>query len=356
MTLLAALAAALGLTVGGVPGLARGPVITQVTPAGATIAWRLDAPAPQTLQIGRQTLPAGREANAVVRVRGLAPGRRYRYAVRAGGRVVARGSLRTAPLPGGRFRAVVYGDYGAGTAEQRAVARLATSWQPDLFVAPGDHVYPAAFDALLEHNLFRPMRPLLRRAAFIPALGNHEQYAFGSRSFLNAFELRGAERWYLERYGPAAFLVLDSNTDLAPGTRQGRFLARAARQAARSCFRFAVVHHPPFAPHEEGIAPHLRRHLLPLLQRHGFQAIFLGHVHAYERNVPVGGITHVTVGTGGAEINEGGESTRPLAASVYGRFGALRLDVGPRTARGDFVTVDGQVRDRFTLRCRPAGG
>jgi hypothetical protein len=291
----------------------------------------------------------------VVRVRGLAPGRRYRYTVRAGGAVVARGSLRTAPLPSGRFRAVVYGDYGAGTPEQLAVARMATSWQPDLFIAPGDHVYPAAFDTLLEPNLFRPMRPLLRRAAFLPALGNHEEIAFGSRAFLNAFALRGAERWFLERYGSAAFLVLDSNTDLAPGTRQGRFLAAAVKQAARSCFRFAVVHHPPFAPPQEGIAPHLRRHLLPLLQRHGFQALFLGHVHAYERNVPVGGITHVTVGTGGAEINEGGQPTRPLAASVYGRFGALRLDVGPRTATGRFITVDGAVRDRFTLRCRPAG-
>ena len=45
-------------------------------------------------------------------------------------------------------------------------------------------------------------------------------------------------------------------------------------------------------------------------------------------------------------------TTAPLAASSYGRFGALRLDVGPRVATGAFVTVDGAVRDRFTLRCR----
>ena len=324
----------------------RGPVATQATPGGATLSWRLDRDAAQTVTVGRRTLAAGDDADATVRIRGLVPGRRYGYVVRAGGRVEARGSFRTAPLPGGRFRAVIYGDYGSASADQEAVARMAAGWQPDLFVATGDHVYPLALDLLLERNLFRPMRPLLRRTAFVPALGNHEQIALGARAFLRAFALRGAERWYLERYGSAAFLVLDSNTDLSPGSPQGRFLARAARAAQGSCFRFAVLHHPPYAPHSEGIAPHLREHLLPVLRRYGFQALLLGHVHAYERSVPVDGITHLTVGTGGASIGEYGESTVPLAASVYGRYGALRLDVGP--TRGER-----HVRDRRRRRARP---
>ena len=115
-----------------------------------------------------------------------------------------------------------------------------------------------------------------------------------------------------------------------------------------------MLHHPPYAPHSEGIAPHLREHLLPVLRRHGFQALLLGHVHAYERSVPVDGMTHLTVGTGGASIGEYGESTVALAASTYGRYGALRLDVGPRVATGAFVTADGvSARDRFSVRCRP---
>ena len=117
----------------------------------------------------------------------------------------------------------------------------------------------------------------------MPALGNHEQLALGARTFLRGSELRGAERWYLERYGSAALLVLDSNTSLAPGTAQGSFLARARRPPQDSCFRIAVLHHPPYAPSSDELAAGLRRNLLPVLRRHGFQLLLLGHVHAYER-------------------------------------------------------------------------
>ena len=330
----------------------RGPVATQVSARGATVAWRLGETAEQALLVGRRTYRVGSPRDAVVRLTGLVPGRRYPYTVQAGGRIVARGSLRTAPPPTGRFRAAVFADHGTGGRGDGAVVRLAASWRPDVLVTPGDQVYPLTLDLLLEPNFFRPLRPLLRRAALVPALGNHEQLLSGGRTFLGALELRGAERWYLERYGSAALLVLDSDTSLAPGTAQGSFLARASAAAEHSCFRIAVLHHPPYAPSSDELAAGLRRNLLPVLRRHGFQLLLLGHVHAYERTVPVDGMTHVAVGTGGAEIGRVRWTTAPLAASSYGRFGALRLDVGPRVATGAFVTVDGAVRDRFTLRCR----
>jgi hypothetical protein len=352
MALLATVAAVLAATAPA-PAVVRGPVATQVTAHGATVAWRLGETADQTLRVGRRTFRVGTPRDAVVRLTGLVPGRRYPYAIQAGDRIVARGSLRAAPPPTGRFRAAVFGDHGTGGADQRAVVRRAASWRPDQRVTPGDQVYPLTLDLLLEPNFFQPLRPLLRRAALVPALGNHEQVLSGGRTFLGALELRGAERWYLERYGSAALLVLDSNTSLAPGTVQGRFLARAAAAAEHSCFRIAVLHHPPYAPSSDTLAAGLRRNLLPVLRRHGFQLLLLGHVHAYERTVPIDGMTHVAVGTGGAEIGHARWTTAPLAASSYGRFGALRLDVGPRVATGAFVTVDGTVRDRFSLRCRP---
>ena len=115
-----------------------------------------------------------------------------------------------------------------------------------------------------------------------------------------------------------------------------------------------MLHHPPYAPSGDALAAGLRRDLLPVLRRHGFQLLLLGHVHAYERTRPLDGMTHVAVGTGGAEIGHVRWTTAPLAASSYGRFGALRLDVGPRVATGAFVTVDGVTRTRFSVRCRPS--
>ena len=73
---------------------------------------------------------------------------------------------------------------------------------------------------------------------------------------------------------------------------------------------------------------------------------------AYTRSRPHDGVLYVTVGTGGAELEyDAGDLTIPSARVVQGHFGALRVDVTGRTARMRYVTVDGKVRDRFSLRC-----
>jgi hypothetical protein len=61
---------------------------------------------------------------------------------------------------------------------------------------------------------------------------------------------------------------------------------------------------------------------------------------------------YVAVGTGGASLdNDARKLTIPLARVVQGHFGALRVDVVPRAARFRYETVDGRVRDHFSLTC-----
>ena len=189
----------------------------------------------------------------------------------------------------------------------------------------------------------------MRRAAWFPALGNHDTAFTGGGPYLDAFHLPGAERWYRFRWGQAAFTVLDSNSGMGPRTVQGRFAAAALPLGG--CFRFAALHHPPFSRATSGIAPHLRRRLVPLLERERVDVAFLGHVHTYERSVPRRGVTYVVVGTGGAELGVHGDSLLPAAAAVRATYGALRVDVDGRGARFRFVTPEGRVLDTFTRTC-----
>jgi hypothetical protein len=135
-----------------------------------------------------------------------------------------------------------------------------------------------------------------------------------------------------------------------PDSPQLRF-ARSAF-ASRSCFRFAAWHHPPWEPPAGRLSAGLRRTIVPLVEQHGVQVVFEGHLHAYARSRRHGGVVYVAVGTGGAEHSDDAAAlTIPSARVVQGRFGALRVDVAGRTARVRFVTVDGQVRDAFRLGC-----
>jgi hypothetical protein len=91
---------------------------------------------------------------------------------------------------------------------------------------------------------------------------------------------------------------------------------------------------------------------VPLVERNGVQVVFEGHLHAYARSRPHGGVVYVAVGTGGAQLDDdAADLTIPSARVVQGHFGALRVDVDGRTARFRFQTVDGRVRDEFRMRC-----
>ena len=328
----------------------RGPVVTQATPSGAHIAYTTDRRAPGSLAIDGRELPVAAGTDHRVTVTGLAPGRRYPYVIREGGATIARGTLRTDPGPGGSFRAAVFGDYGEGTKAETAVVRLAAAWRPDLLVTTGDNVYLFAVGGLLlDPNMFGPLAPLLTRTVFVPSLGNHDTFGDDGATLLAALDLPG--RWYVQRYGPISFIVLDSDAALDATSPQIAFLRRALRETRDSCFRVAVFHHPPFAPHSGGIAKALLRNVVPLLERGGVQLALLGHVHDYERSFVRDGVTYVIVGTGGATIGRYRASVIPLAFGLTDTFGALRLDVSPHRIKAAFQDAAGRTRDRFQIAC-----
>ncbi len=331
--------------------LTRGPVAESVTQRSAVIAFRTARPerASVLLRNGRR-VAAGTGIDHVARLTRLTPGARYAYAVEAGGAVLATGRFRAAPARATRFTFAVVGDFGSGNHNEDAVASLIESWRPDFVLTVGDNAYPLGSAALLDRAVFGPYAAVMRASAWFPSLGNHDVKANRGRPELRAFHSPGAERWYRFTWGNAAVVVLDSETSVRPGSPQLRFARRAL--APRSCFRFAAWHRPPWEPPNDRIAPGLRRAVVPLVERNGVQVVFVGHLHAYARSRPHGGVAYVAVGTGGAPLDDdAGDLTIPSARVVQGRFGALRVDVAGRTARFRYQTIDGRVRDEFRVRC-----
>jgi calcineurin-like phosphoesterase family protein len=341
---IAAVAAAVTLT--------RGPVAESVTRRSAIISFRTSARdrGAVVLQNGRR-FGAGAGVDHVAKLTRLTPGRRYAYTIEGDSGALATGRFRTAPAHASRFTFAVVGDFGSGTTDETAVASLVESWHPDFVLTVGDNAYPEGSSGLLDHDIFDPYSAVMRESAWFPALGNHDVKADHGKPELEAFHSLGNERWYRFAWGNAGFVVLDSETSVAPGSPQLRFARRAL--ARRSCFRFAAWHRPPWEPPGRPLSPGLRRHVVPLVEKDGVRVVFVGHLHAYARSRPRHGVVYVAVGTGGTTLDFDARTlTIPLAHVVQGRFGALRVDVAGRRARFRYETVGGFVRDRFSLTCR----
>ena len=332
--------------------LTRGPVAESVTRRSAIISFRTSARDRGTvvLQNGRR-FDAGRGIDHVAKLTRLIPGKRYAYTIEGGSGALATGRFRTAPARASRFTFAVVGDFGSGTKEETAVASLIESWHPDFVLTVGDNAYPEGSSGLLDRDIFDPYAAVMRESAWFPALGNHDVKADQGKPELEAFHSLGKERWYRFTWGNAGFVVLDSETSVAPGSPQLRFARRAL--ARRSCFRFAAWHRPPWEPPGRPLSRGLRRHVVPLVEKDGVRVVFVGHLHAYARSRPRHGVVYVAVGTGGTALDfDARRLTIPLARVVQGRFGALRVDVAGRKARFRYETVGGFVRDRFRLTCR----
>jgi hypothetical protein len=331
--------------------LTRGPVAESVTQRSAIISFRTSARDHDSVLLENgDRIDAGTGLSHVARLTRLTPGKHYEYTVEGDSGALATGRFRAAPVGASRFTFAVVGDFGSGTTDETAVASLIESWHPDFVLTVGDNAYPLGSKALLDRDIFRPYAAVMREAAWFPALGNHDVKADRGKPELEAFHSLGKQRWYRFTWGNAAVVVLDSDTSVAPGSRQLHFARRAL--ARRSCFRFAAWHHPPWEPPGRSISPGLRRTIVPLVQKEGVQVVFVGHLHAYARSRPLHGVVYVAVGTGGASLDyDARKLTIPLARIVQGSFGALRVDLAGRTAQFRYETVDGRVRDRFRLTC-----
>jgi hypothetical protein len=232
----------------------------------------------------------------------------------------------------------VFGDCGAGTAEQRAIAHGVFTARPDYAVITGDVVYSrgriseyrAKFYPVYNAAAASPEvgAPLLRSTLFVAAPGNHDiatrdlgTYPDGLAYFLywdqprNGFDNRpgpggiaplegpreNRERFrqaagdayprmanFSFDYGDAHWTVLDANGYVdwsAPAPRE--WIARDLAAARDKPWRFVAFHQPGFNSSKAHFDDQRTRQLAPLFEEGKVAIVFAGHVHNYQRSHPL---------------------------------------------------------------------
>ena len=340
----------------------RGPYVQNVSASSGVIAWVSVKPGVglveygETPRLGREEIDTRVGRRHAVALSGLDPGSTYHYQVAGDEGGSETGRLHTAPEgEDSRFVFAVIGDSGRGRKQQLAVAALLERMAPDLILHTGDVVYPSGEDRHYDRRFFAPYRRLLREVPVFPVLGNHDIERANGAAYLANFhpprnDPRGTGRYYSFDWGNAHFVALDSELyhgdDGGSPEEQKAWLERDLASTAQR-WKVAYLHRPLYSSSKHGGDEKIRQDLEPLLVRHEVDLVFCGHDHAYERTVPIRGVTHVLSGGGGKRLYPAGRSEwTAFSKSAYHAV-LVRVDGGRLSLEA--VEPDGAVLDRADL-------
>jgi hypothetical protein len=302
---------------------------------GTDAGWR-ESEAPRVREISVPTIAPHWLHQAALKNLNL--GEAFAYRVRKGGNVVFSATSRAPRASSQPYRFVAFGDCGAATAEQKAVAYQAHLARPDFIMITGDIVYSRGriseyrdrFWTIYNADEASPVAgaPLLRSTLFLAAPGNHdiatrdlEKYPDALAYFLywdqprngpadngagvlgppltgpsankQAFHTASAGSYprmanFSFEYGNTHWLVLDSNPYVDWTNREIRaWVERDLSGAEAALWRFVAFHHPGFNSAKTHFDDQQMRLLADIFEARRVDVVFSGHVHNYQRTFPL---------------------------------------------------------------------
>ncbi len=283
----------------------------------------------------RHIVVRGAEPHRVylAKLTGLTPGGEVEYRVLKAGKQVFDAKARSRHSAGQPYRFVAFGDCGADTEGEKAVAYQTFLAKPDFVFIPGDIVYSAGRISEYRKKFFPIYNaenasalegaPLLRSIPFIAAGGNHDlapppvvnghsdRFAYfyywsqplngplkipgaANEPVLKGEELESAKDTYPQManfsfdYDNAHWLVLDSNRYVDwsdPKLRE--WIENDLKSAQTATWRFVGFHHPGFNSSHAHFKDQWMRDLSPLFEKYNVDLVLSGHVHNYQRTYPM---------------------------------------------------------------------
>jgi hypothetical protein len=269
---------------------------------------------------------------------GLEPGQILCYRVIKAGCVVFESEARAPKAADQPHRFVVFGDCGADTPEERAIAYRTYMSKPDFVMITGDIVYGKGLVSeyrtkywpIFNCDVASPAAgaPLMRSTLFVAAPGNHDIASrdlgttpdglayfyywfqplngpigqvggpitaplFGPDENQRAFTAAAKDAFprmanFSFDYGNAHWTVLDANATVDWTNRElSDWLANDLAAAKDATWRFVSFHQPGFSSSKTHFDEQYMRILAPVFEAAKVDVVWNGHVHNYQRSYPL---------------------------------------------------------------------
>ncbi len=263
------------------------------------------------------------------------------------------------PWPETLIRFAVIGDYGLAGEPLEAVAQLVNSWNPDFVITTGDNNYPAGGRKTIDENIGQyfhqyifPYQGSYGEGAeinrFFPTLGNHDWIINDAQAYIDYFSLTGNERYYAFEWEFIHFFAVDSDWNEPDGNLPNSIQADWLKQSLEDSdapWKIVFMHHPPYASGKR--APMLVMRWP--FKEWGADVVIGGHDHHYERLI-IDDFPYFVNGLGGAARYELGEIISGSQITYRANWGAMLVEVTPSEIDFQFINIDGEVIDSYSLR------
>jgi hypothetical protein len=257
---------------------------------------------------------------------------KYKYRVMLNGKAIAESTFETRTKKNS-VKFAVFGDCGAGTPQQAEVAYQVQTKNPQFVLVTGDNVYRSGLASEYRKNFFpyylsaEPSATsgaaLMNRIPFYMIVGNHDVYgaefdkypdglayfyyndlplngpttdqtvkATGPEALIKAFRKNTGNRFprmtnFSFDYGNVHITCLDANPYVNPlDPTIVQWLSNDIN-TSKATWKIVAFHHPGFNSSKAHYNYQQMRLLSPILEQLGVDMVLNGHVHNYQRTVPL---------------------------------------------------------------------
>lgn len=364
----------------------HGPYLQAVTETEATIMWVTDAKALSWVEVAPddgtnfyhverpryyQTYLGKRVYGTLhqVRVTGLEPGKKYRYAISSKevidvkGHRVTYGHVATTRVYGKSkhgiiptldpkkesIQFVVLNDIHANQEKLEALLNTYEEGNTDMFFYNGDMVSMVPTEQILfDGFVSASIKRFAQKVPFYLVRGNHETRGLFATSFLNYFPTTTNKPYYTLKHGDVFFIVLDGGEDKPDSCleyyetaeydkyrmEEAEWLKKVveSEECKNAKYRVVLMHMPPIGGKNMWHGPkHAGECFFPILNNANISVMLSGHTHKYSYNTP-----------------ESTGATFPIL--VNGNKTALKANVDGEGIKVDVIDMTGTVVKSHTFK------
>lgn len=364
-----------------------GPYLNNATQSSIDIIWETDREADFVIEYGtsvpmhqklelitqKPNIEGGKAPSHIYKatLNNLAGETPYFYNVKAtsrDGKSMESGVLTfsTAVRDSSSYTFAVMGDTEARPHINDRISKLIWDERPNLVLNVGDLTDGGMKDHKFEWNYeyFQGVNQLASRVPVFPVPGNGEADLY----WYNQYHTYPSQGYYNFRYGNAEFFMLNSNLseDFDQGARQYLWLEEQLKKSTAR-WKFVAHHHAPYSADEDDYGDSWKgkgdfgdlqiRKIVSLYEKYHVDMVFFGHLHTYQRSLPIadnkvvrrGGVIYVQGGGGGGNLEDFAPSRAWFSAKTYRGHHYFTVTIHDGVLNFKMYDTEGRLKDYLDI-------